>query len=716
MATKRKATKSQKPAAAQKPVKTSPRGTLYGRIMGRANARVLAESRAARDIAPAPGVADRPGRTAAAASLRTFLELTFPETFRLVWSADHLQVLAELERVITDGGQLCLAMPRGSGKTSILERAALWGLLTGRRRFVVLVAANESLAEQMLNRLKSELERNDVLLAHWPRTAYPIRRLEAQGRRTVGQLYEGGRTAIVWQRKRLVLPTMPGPDNEASGGVLHAAGLTGAVRGLLHVDGQGRTIRPDLVLIDDPQTRESAGSAAQTAERLALMNGDLLGLAGPGARIAALVGGTVIHRSDLIDRLLDRDQSPAWQGRRYGLLRSPPTAEAVWEQYRQLRADGMRAGDGTAEATAFYVANRPAMDAGAAVAWPQRFNPDEASAVQHAMNLKIDLGDAFDSEYQNAPRRADERADALDADAIAARVNMNPRGTAGVNVERVTAFADVGQGVLWWVVCGWSEAFDCEVLDYGPWPRQPTRMFTARNAARTLEAEYPTGGPEAAVYAGLRAVTDDLFARKWTRTDGAELPLWLMMIDTGWATDVVRTFVRQSPRRHQLLPSKGMGIGPGQTPMSEYRKRPGERLGHGWVWGSAGPDGLRLLRYDANQWKTRMAGMLTRPMGSRGGVTLAGPRAADHAMLGMHLSSEVPTPTSAKGVTVNLWTRIPNRDNHLWDCLVGAAVAASVGGLRPLARVAGPAPTTPDGTPNAPARPPVRRRKTTYYS
>ena len=28
------------------------------------------------------------------------------------------------------------------------------------------------------------------------------------------------------------------------------------------------------------------------------------------------------------------------------------------------------------------------------------------------------------------------------------------------------------------------------------------------------------------------------------------------------------------------------------------------------------------------------------------------------------------------------WKRRPGRDNHLWDCLVGSAVAASVAGLR----------------------------------
>jgi hypothetical protein len=49
-----------------------------------------------------------------------------------------------------------------------------------------------------------------------------------------------------------------------------------------------------------------------------------------------------------------------------------------------LRNDG----DGH-EATEFYRENREAMDLGANVAWPERYNEDEISAVQHATNLKL---------------------------------------------------------------------------------------------------------------------------------------------------------------------------------------------------------------------------------------------------------------------------------------------------------------------------------------
>jgi hypothetical protein len=40
-------------------------------------------------------------------------------------------------------------------------------------------------------------------------------------------------------------------------------------------------------------------------------------------------------------------------------------------------------------ATEFYREHREEMDAGAVVAWAERFNKDEISAVQNAMNLKL---------------------------------------------------------------------------------------------------------------------------------------------------------------------------------------------------------------------------------------------------------------------------------------------------------------------------------------
>jgi hypothetical protein len=415
---------------------------------------------------------------------------------------------------------------------------------------------------------------------------------------------------------------------------------------------------------------------------LALLNGDLLGLAGPGQKIAALATITVIHRGDLADQLLDRERSPAWQGERFKLVYIFPSNTERWEEYAKIRNQSLRAGGDGSEATSFYQRHQAAMDDGAVVAWAERFNADELSAVQHAMNLKLDRGEEFDAEYQNEPRLDAAARNALNPVAIAERCNGFDCGVAPPQCELLTTFVDVGQFVLWWMICGWSDDFSGFVLNYGTWPSQRTRMFLARNASPTLEQTYP-GGTEAAIYAGLGALVNQIFGQEHHRSDGAEIPI-RGMIDSGWQSDVVRAFIRSSKHRKLLIPTKGVGIGPGQTAISDYHARQGEKIGNGWVYGTAGTDGLRLLRFDANEWKTRVAGMLTRPMPGKGGITLYGDQPRHHEMLSLHLASEYPTPTTAKGVTVDTWARRPDADNHWWDCLIGCAVAASVAGLSPL--------------------------------
>lgn len=78
-----------------------------------------------------------------------------------------------------------------------------------------------------------------------------------------------------------------------------------------HVDGS--SVRPSLVLIDDPQTDESARSPSQCAARERILAGAILDLAGPGRKIAGLMALTVVRPADLADRILDREQHPQWK-------------------------------------------------------------------------------------------------------------------------------------------------------------------------------------------------------------------------------------------------------------------------------------------------------------------------------------------------------------------------------------------------------------------
>jgi hypothetical protein len=635
-------------------------------------------------------VVNRARRDEATKSLRFFLETYFRSTFFKPWSADHIAIIGKLEHAIETGGQFALAAPRGAGKTCLTERAALWAVLTGRRKFVVIACASEALAEQALARIKSELEHNKLLLEDWPKACHPVRRLESQSRRCVGQLWEGRRTGMVWTRKRVTLAEVPGPDNEASGAVVHVCGLTSAVRGLSHALMDGRTARPDLLLVDDPSDREAAKSIVQTNARLSILNGDLMGLGGPGHKLAALCTCTIIFKDDFASQLLDHAKNPAWEGSTYKLVYDWPTRMDLWETYQRLRTDGMKPGGDREAHTEFLRSHFDEMHAGSRVGWDARFDEGQLSALQHAFDLRADRGEAaYQSEYQNSPIDETKLLEGLDAGKIMQRLSGFDRLVIPPECERLTAFVDCGQYAHWFMVCAFTEDFTAYVVDYGVFPPQRSRIFDSRSLSPTLESISP-GGVDAQVYGGLQAVVALILGRQWIRSDGAEMRINRILIDSGWKPEVVRLFIRQSEHKAILIPSKGKGVGPSECPMPEYPRKTGEKRGDYWMLGKADSgDRLRLLKFDSNAWKSRASDMLIRALGLKGGLSLYGSKPAEHELVASHLASEYPVLTEAAGRSVNVWKKFPDKENHWFDGLIGCLVGGSFEGLNPLASIGG---------------------------
>lgn len=652
------------------------------------NARLRRKSEHERDIAedyPPRAGADLAGRDACAGDLRLFCERYFPRAFHLPWSPDHLRVLGRMQTAITSGGLFALAMPRGSGKTTLCERAALWALMYGHARFVVLIAATEGMAEKILDRLKSELQHNDDLARDFPHVCYPIRRLENNARRCIGQLFDGRQTRIEWGAKRVVFPTMPDSvcdGRNVSGACVTVSGLTGALRGQSHVLEDGSVVRPDLAIVDDPQTRESSGSPSQCAERLAIITGDVLGMSGPGRTISVLMPCTVCQRGDLADQLLDRRTYPQWHGERTRTVYAWPSATRLWEEYFLRLDEGHRHDRGVDEANAYYAEHREAMDHGAVVAWPERFDTNELSAIQHAMNLRHRLKDeAFFAEYQNDPLAAEDSADLVPVSVLVERVNRIARGVAPLRAETLTAFIDVHDTLLYWAVAAWSGDGSGWLIDYGAYPEQPRRRFSLRKASPTLAGAAPGAGRAGAILAGLSALADRIVGREYDREDGAKLRIARCLIDSGYVPDIVHDYCRRSRHASVLMPSRGFGVGASQRPMSEYTVKPGERHGQHWIIGKLATRAVMSVRFDSHYWKSHVHAMLRQAPGDPGALTWYGTSPEDHRQLAEHLTAEYPVPKKVGGRTVNEWRVRPGMsDNHWLDCVVGCAVAASIHG------------------------------------
>lgn len=661
--------------------------TAYERHKLAALKRQAEISREGRDIGDIPPVADSRRKGRAIKSFRAFAEAYFPLKFSKPWSPDHLKVIAAIEKAVKDGGLFSLAMPRGNGKTTICECATMWALLSGWHKFVYLIGASEDAAGRMLENIKAELSNNANLLADFPEICYPIKCLENQARRAIGQLHHGQPTRVSWGAGEIVLPDIPG--SRAAGSLVKVTGITGNIRGANHTLPTGESIRPSLAIIDDPQTDQSARSPSQCANRLATVTGAILNLPGPGKRIAALMPCTVIQQGDLADQILDRDKNPEWQGQRTKLVYQWPTAEKLWAEYGRIRQDDLKNGGDGSKATDYYRAHRRAMDAGAIVAWDERFDPEagELSAIQHAYNLRLRIGEAaFNAEMQNEP--AGQGADAspiMDAEDIAAKVNGYARGELPQAAAHVTAFIDVQQTVLFWMVCAWADDFTGWIVDYGTYPEQPGRYFTLGTVKRTIQGAHPGKGLEATIYAALETCTNDLLARDFLRDDGATLRIGRLLIDANWgdSTDTVYSFAKATPHTAIVMPSHGRYVGATSNPFSEYKRKVGDRIGHYWRMPSVqGKRAVRYTAFDANHWKSFVHARLNVAMADPGCLSLFTPgRAESHLMLSEHLTAERPTQVTARERTVSEWKlRSPGLDNHWLDGLVGCAVAASIEG------------------------------------
>ncbi len=636
------------------------------------------------DIGPIPDVADSDRRASCELDLKLFCETYREQAFCLGWSDDHLRVIDRMQQTALRGGLFALAMPRGTGKTTIAITAAMWGLLYGHRAWVCLIGATQPKAKQLLKGIKTELRFNQLLAADFPEVCYPIQALEGKAARATGQTCQGSETNIEWLTEAIRLPAIPG--SVAAGGRVSVCGITGDIRGQQETLETGEVVRPDWAILDDPQTRESAKSGSQTDDRLAILNGDVLGLAGPTVKIAGVMPCTVVYRGDMADQTLDTEASAQWHGQRTQLLYGMPSKDAMqlWHQYREIQEASYRNGGEGEEATEFYIANRAAMDEGCRAAWPERFNEDEVSAIQNAMNLFYRDEEAFWSEYQNQPIEQQGDAILLSEDDLKRRVSHLPRFTAGPDADTITAFVDVQGELLYYAVTAWRNDYLGQVIDYGAWPDQGTTNFRLNQAKRTISGELPGLGFEEKLRGALHRLTAKLCGVSWLTEEGAELSISRLLIDANWGVsrDVVYDYCRASSNKAVLYPSHGKYVGAASLPLNAaHIKKAGRKVGAHWRIDKAKDKPNKFVLYDTNHWKSFLQSRINTDPGQPGSLSLWNDTPRTHATMAKHLRAEFPVRTEGRGREVDEWKLKPDRpDNHWLDCLVGCCVGASIEG------------------------------------
>jgi hypothetical protein len=493
-------------------------------------------SEAARVVIPEP--LDIQRRESCLADPEKFLRTYFSPIFYNPFAEHHLAMIDAIYQRALTGGDKAVAAPRGDGKTQVTVGMAVFVMLATKIRFPVLIGNTSKKGGKLFRQLKYKFEaRNKYpeFYGDFPEITACIAALEGAPQRAAKQHVDGQRTHITWQQDLIVMPSVPPQpwgDTDWGGKRLTFFGLDSAIRG------EGfEEDRPDMAIIDDPETREVAFSPTDRHRDIEdMIDGDVAGLAGPNTTISRIVLTTIQNRSCYSFRVTDSKQKPAFAGERYPLLKTWPTSKAMWDEYIAIRqrekSDGLKDAPG---ATAFYLEHFDEMNEGAVLSNPHRFvsqlndegDPIEVDALQAFFNRVADWGlPRVLAELQQDPEE-EEQVDSLKITSGLVMSRMSGLNRFELPKEedvRIVCGIDVGKFFSHWCKVAIHGNATCHVIDYGV-------MET-----HGLSAQSETEAVQKALVTSLE---------QWRIDIQAENPPEFCLIDSGDYSDAVYEFVRR---------------------------------------------------------------------------------------------------------------------------------------------------------------------------
>lgn len=310
-------------------------------------------------------------RSRAAQSLRAFGRLYLAHHLEKPPSRLHVDLYGMLEALTQrPGARLAIAAPRNSAKSTLVTLFyPLWSICHNRHKFIVLLSDTAEKASEFLDHIKHELVANAHLAEDYPDACE-----------------RGGRfpRAPRWRGNEIIT---------ANGIKVTAQGVNQNIRGRRHVEN-----RPDLIIVDDAESRENTHTAEARAKLDDWFNKSILKAGTKQTRV--LVVGTIQHYDSLLARLTNPVKSPLWESRIYRSVMSWSPRPELWQTWSALlhRREELDGDNGPDAARRYFEANREAMLKGTEVLWPE--NEDYYTL----MLMRESEGPAsFDSEKQNEP-------------------------------------------------------------------------------------------------------------------------------------------------------------------------------------------------------------------------------------------------------------------------------------------------------------------------
>ncbi len=621
----------------------------------------------ASDIGPIPEPADLERRESCRSDLVRF-GLTYCSGI-----LDHppseamQQFIRAMQRVLLEGGKLHVRWPRGKGKTTWVKIGSLWAAAFGHRRFLVVISATADDAKEIVGDIIDIIEASDAFAEDFPEIGYPIRALEGVSQRCQTQHSLGARTKIEIRDTKLVMPTVAGAPS--SGAIIRAKGIKGSLRGMVK-----GSLRPDFVYLDDPQTRKDASSPSEVRKFLAVVEGDIDGLAGHRKQMSTIFATTPVCAGDGSSQLADPERFPNIKTITSPLIIRFPDRIDLWEEFTRLyRAEGIAGNDRHTGSREFYRLHRPEMDRGAVVLDPADGDPQtEDSAIHHAMIKRATMSpEAFDAEYQMTVTRAASLFELTPA-LMLTHVTAIPQFAVPIACSGgCVAYCDVNaEAGLRWGVLAVGPRNLTHLVAYGRYPA----------SGRLLPEASSEAAVAAAVARGLKAVAQHIAALPLFRNKHRITP-WALCFDGGWQTRTVSAFCQSVRAPMKVLWSKGFGGRNYRPPRTSALVRLGDNCHL-----SESVDNGTFLAVNADFWREyAQRAFLAAPM-SPGGISIFDGTPERHADLIAECCAERLIDKTDGPDGRPLWRWESSGPNHYGDVLSGCFALASWFGLLQPAR------------------------------
>jgi len=345
--------------------------------------------------------ADPTRRAELEANSERWLKYYLPEAFPLEWSDGHKAIIKAIDETENSGDGTVVAAPRGEGKSTVCKGMGVKLNLTGKCKFLLLGGWKHTDAKEAFKFWVTILTSSERLQEDYPEFTQPFEVSKHSSRLSQLRWNDGTPCGAIIRSTDLIIEL---PDNR---GAIAARSINGDVKGLNVTLSDGSVIRPDKILLDDPQDVKRADNPIFVAQTCNHIETQWICLAGPQKRIAPMFAVTIKHNNDVGDTFSKKlnytcikiPRVVQWAD---GFEEKGSRCRRMWEEWWAQYADE----DTRGKAFEFYEKNKDEMVKGMRVSWmerkdDQRGDPD---AFFSAMVDYFSLGKSvFYSEYQNAP-------------------------------------------------------------------------------------------------------------------------------------------------------------------------------------------------------------------------------------------------------------------------------------------------------------------------